>query len=144
MANAMCDSFKEEILRGGVHSFGTTEAPGTGFKMALYAAGSTLDGSVTNVATMSTELADGNGYTTGGADLDCFGATRTGSVAWIDFDDVSWVGATFTAVGCLLYNGAGGNAISVHDFGSFTVSNGTFTVLMPAPNNGATAILQIA
>lgn len=78
------------------------------------------------------EVANGNGYTTGGATVT--GTTwvhTTGGVVKWDTDDVSWPAASFTARGALYYADAlaGNNAIMAQNFGAdFTATAGTFLI----------------
>ena len=87
----------------------------------------------------------GTGYTAGGELVT--GATistdtQTGTV-YVNFADVSWPGADFTARGALIYNVTRSNkSVAVLDFGSdktFTVTNNTVT--MPA-NTATTALIR--
>lgn len=128
-------SYKEEILEG-VHESGDT------YKIALYTNAATLD-NTTTVYSSTNEVA-GAGYTAGGETLTGF-ATNSGSgKAWLSFDDVSWLAASFTCRGALIYNSTQGNkSVMVIDFGSDrTVSGGTLTVDFPAAAAG-TALIRI-
>jgi len=66
--------------------------------------------------------------------------TQTNTV-YVDFNNVSWPGASFTARGALIYNVTRSNAsVAVLDFGSdklFTAANNTVTM----PTNTATTAL---
>jgi len=139
ITQALCNSFKEEILEA-VHDFGPT--PHT-FKIALYTSSATL-GASTTAYTASNEVT-GAGYTAGGETLTGVSATLSGSTAIIDFADVSWTSASFTARGALIYNTSASNAaVLVLDFGSDqTVSNGTFEIQFPTAG-ASTAIIRIA
>ena len=53
------------------------------------------------------ELADGNGYTTGGAALTGVTWGQTDGVAVLDAENPSWAGATFTARYAALYQNQG-------------------------------------
>jgi hypothetical protein len=84
----------------------------------------------------SNEVANGNGYTTGGAAFT--GTTWThsagGVVLW-DGTDPSWSTATFTARGALYYADAlaGNNAICAQTFGAdITATAGTFLITLAA------------
>ena len=69
-----------------------------------------------------------------------------GSTACVDFDDVSFTSASFTANGCLIYNdtATGDPAVCAVAFGGDkTVSSGTFTIQFPA-KAATTAIVRIA
>lgn len=133
----LTNSFKQEMLQAGQNLATDT------LKMALYTAFSDI-GPLTTVYTTTNEVT-GTGYTAGGVIVT--GATistdaQTGTV-YVDFADVSWPGANFTARGALIYNVTRGNkSIAVLDFGSdktFTsVSN---TVTMPV-NSATTALIR--
>lgn len=130
--------FKEDSLKA-VHDF--TSAT---FKIALYSSVASLSNG-TSVYITSAEIANGNGYTTGGEALSVSNVTVDGSVALVDFADVSWTSATFTARGCLIYNSSQSNkTVAVVDFGGDkTATNGTFTVQFPVAG-ATTAIVRLA
>lgn len=151
MANsqAMCTSFKQEILQG-IHALGTTVTrAGTGadtIKAALYLASATVNASTT--AYSSTNEVSGTGYTAGGVTVTNASAPSTsGTTAiWTPSASLSWTTVTlataFDAV--LLYNSSQSNkAISVHTFGSQTVTAGNFTLTMPT-NDASNALIRIA
>jgi len=137
IAQAMCSSFKQQILLGE-HDMDTDT-----IKIALYTASATLDASTT-AYTASDEVV-GTGYTAGGNTLTGATVSLTGTTAFVDFSDTSWTTATITARGALLYNSSKSNkAIAVLDFGSDKTSTaGTFTVQFPA-NDASNAIVRIA
>ena len=146
----MTSSFKAEIL-SVQHNFSTASRTVTGqdvFKIALYsAATATLDASTTAYTTVG-EIT-GTGYSSGGNTLTVTQTpTTSGSpstTAYINFADISWTGATFSADGALIYNSTNGNkSVAVLNFGSTkTVSIGTFTIVFPPAGTGS-AIVQIA
>jgi hypothetical protein len=134
----LTNSFKQEMLQAGQNLATDT------LRMALYTALSDI-GPLTTVYTATNELPNGNGYTAGGVVMT--GATittdvQTGTV-FVDFADVSWPGANFTARGALIYNTTRSNkSVAVLDFGSdktFTSTNNTVT--MPA-NTATTALIR--
>ena len=134
---AICNSFKQEILQG-VHEAADT------YKIALYPSTATLS-KATTVYSSTGEVANGNGYTTGGATLAGFSVTLDGDTAILDWTtDPSWAAATITARGALIYNATQGDkAVAVLDFGSDIASTaGTFTVTLPAPA-AATGLIRI-
>lgn len=133
----LTNSFKQEMLQAGQNLATDT------LKMALYTAFSDI-GQLTTAYTTSNEVT-GTGYTAGGVAVT--GATistdtQTGTV-YVNFDNVSWPGASFTARGALIYNVTRSNkSVAVLDFGSdktFTSSNNTVT--MPA-NTATTALIR--
>ena len=130
----MCTSFKVELLNGH-HAFGTSVTRGAttadSFKAALYLATATIN--ATTTAYTATGEVSGTGYTAGGVDL-------TGSPDWIA--PASSGTTAFDAV--LVYNSTQANkAVSVHTFGSQTITAGTFTLTMPV-NDNATALIRLA
>ena len=133
----LTNSFKQEMLQAGQNLATDT------LKMALYTALSDI-GPLTTAYTTTNEIT-GTGYTAGGEAVT--GATistdtQTGTV-YVDFADVSWPGANFTARGALIYNVTRANkSVAVLDFGSdktFTSTNNTVT--MPA-NTATTALIR--
>ena len=146
ITSAVCTSFKVELLKG-VHNF--TATTGNTFKIALFTSSATLSASTTAyAATGMNEITNtsGTAYTAGGAALTNITPSLDSSTACVDFDDVSWTSASFTANGCLIYNdtASGDPAVCAVAFGGDkTVSSGTFTVQFPA-KAATTAIVRIA
>jgi hypothetical protein len=133
----LTNSFKQEMLQAGQNLATDT------LRMALYTAFSDI-GSLTTVYTTTNEVV-GTGYVAGGELIT--GATistdgNTGTV-YVDFADVSWPGASFTARGALIYNVTRSNkSIAVLDFGSDkTFSAVSNTVILPA-NTATTALIR--
>jgi len=146
ITQAMCTSFKVEILNG-IHAFGNTVArAGTTadtFYLALYTEAASL-----NAATITYETGgqtSGTGYVAGGQALSTVSPTSSGTTAFLDFADETWVNATITARGAMIYNKTQGNkAVAVLDFGGNKTSTaGDFTVVFPTADS-ATAIIRIA
>ena len=137
----MCTSFKVELLQG-LHDF--TLTTGDVFKMALYDNSASFT-AATEDYTSTNEVANGNGYTTGGEALTNVTPTFSGTTAYTDFADEVWSTATFTAYGSLTYNStAGTNAVIINDFGGAkTATAGDFTVQFPA-FDASNAIIRIA
>ncbi len=143
ISQAMCTSFKVGLLNGDF-DFGT----GTSqvFKIALYTSSATLS-AATTAYSATNEVANGNGYTTGGNTLTVSAVpTSSGTTAYLDFADTTWSAATITARGALIYlsNGGTNPAIAVLDFGSDKTSTaGDFTIQFPAAD-ASNAIIRIA
>lgn len=137
ISQAMCSSFKQQILLGE-HDMDTDV-----IKIALYTSAATLS-AATTVYTTSNEVV-GTGYTAGGNTLSGATVTLTGTTAFVDFSDTSWTTATITARGALIYNSSKSNkAVAVLDFGADKTSTaGTFTVQFPV-NDATNAIVRIA
>lgn len=84
---------------------------------------------------LTNEVANGNGYTTGGAALTTSAPSydTTSNEMRLDADDVSWTSASFTARYAVVYKDTGSGATSpllgYVDFGGDeTVSSGTFQI----------------
>jgi hypothetical protein len=148
-AQAICTSFKSEIL-SGIHALGTTVIrAGTGadtLKAALYLASSS-QGAATTAYGVSGEVSGAN-YTAGGITVtNATAPTTSGTTGyWTPSASFSWTNVTlataFDAV--LVYNSTQSNkAISVHTFGSQTITAGNFSLTMPT-NDSTNALLRIA
>lgn len=159
--NFMPTSFKVGLLNG-VFSF----TPGTGdnYYIALYDnTGATQFNASTSAYTATNgQVPNGAVYQTGGQLLTVsnsvpapLGPTWTGgTIAYINFENVTWAAATITARGALIYKNAtvtiGGSSvvkpvIAVLDFGSDKSSSASnFTIQFPSVGDGSTAILRIA
>lgn len=138
ISQAMCSSFKQQILLGE-HDLDTDV-----LKIALYTSAATL-GASTTAYTTSDEVPNGNGYTTGGNTLAGATVSLSGTTAYVDFTDTTWAASTITARGALIYNSSKSNkAIAVLDFGGDkTSTNGNFTIQFPT-NDASSAIIRIA
>ena len=141
ITQAVCNTFKSEIL-GAVHDFDS--GSGQVFKLALYSSAATLDANTT-VYSSSNEVSNTGQYTAGGGVLASQQVSLDGSVAIVDFADLSFTGVTLTAEGALIYNTSASNkAVCVLNFGGDkTATSGTFTIQFPAFTSAA-AILRIA
>jgi hypothetical protein len=156
MANtqSMTTSFMGELMTA-THNFGTAPTRGTSaadtFKAALYLASATYDASTT--AYSATGEVSGAGYTAGGVAVTAATpptATNASTTAGVAFFTPS-ASLTYTSVtlatafdAVLIYNSSQSNkAVSVHTFGSQTITAGTFTLTMPA-NTTSTALLRLA
>ena len=116
-------------------------ATGT-LKMALYTADADL-GAGTLTYTTANEVV-GTGYTAGGNVLTGVTVQQSGTTAFLDFDNVVWNPANFTARGALIYNTSLGNlAVAVLDFGADKTATTSFTVQMPA-NTATSALIRFA
>ena len=95
--------------------------------------------------TSTNEVGDTGQYVAGGGLLTSQQTSLDGSVAIVDFADLSFTGVTLTARGALIYNSTETKkAVCVLDFGADkTATSGTFTIQFPAFTSAA-AILRIA
>ena len=149
-AQAMATSFKGELLNA-YHNFSATNPARTvntadSFKAALYLASSTVN-ATTTAYTVTGEVT-GTNYTAGGVAITSWNAPTTSGTtgfttptASITYSNVT-LSTAFDAV--LIYNNTQGNrAVSVHTFGSQTVTAGTFTLTMPT-NDATNALIRLA
>ena len=143
ITSAICTSFKQELLVG-THNF--TATTGNTFKIALFTSSATLGASTAAFATTN-EITNSSGtaYTSGGATLTNITPTTDSTTAVVDFTDVSFTSASFTANGALIYNSSQSNkAVAVIAFGGDkTVSSGTFTIQFPTAD-ATNAIIRLA
>ena len=156
MANtqSMTTSFMGELMTA-THNFGTAPTRGTSaadtFKAALYLASATINAATT--AYSATGEVTGTNYTAGGVTVTAATpptATNSSATAGVAFFTPS-ASITYTTVtlstafdAVLIYNSTQSNkAVSVHTFGSQTVTAGTFTLTMPS-NTTTTALLRLA
>lgn len=150
MANtqAMCTSFMQELMTA-THNF--TTGTGNTFKAALYLASATVNASTT--AYSSTGEVTGTNYTPGGVSvtngtspLSTNTSATAGTAYWTPTASITYTNVTLTTAfdAVLIYNSSSSNkAVSVHTFGSQTVTAGTFTLTMPS-NTTSTALLRLA
>jgi hypothetical protein len=142
-------------LMTGTHNFGTAPirsvtTPDT-FKGALYLASASLSAATT--AYSATGEVTGSGYSAGGvtvtnatAPIATNSSTTAGVAYWTPSASLVYTTVTLTTAfdTVLIYNSTQSNkAVSVHTFGSQTITAGTFTLTMPA-NTTTTALLRLA
>ena len=156
MANtqAMTTSFMGELMTA-THNFGTAPVRATGatdsFKAALYLTTATINASTT--AYSASNEVSGTGYSAGGVAV-TFGtpptATNSSVTAGVAFvtpsASITYTTVTLTTAfdAVLIYNSTQSNkAVSVHTFGSQTITAGTFTFTMPADTT-TTALIRLA
>jgi hypothetical protein len=146
---ALCTSFKGELLVGH-HNFGTgvirAATTADTFKAALYLASATVNASTT--AYSSSGEVTGTGYTAGGVTV-TFGTppSTSGTTAFVTPSaSISYSAVTLSTAfdAVLIYNSTQSDkAVSVHTFGSQTVTAGTFTLTMPT-NDASTGLIRLA
>jgi len=149
ISQAMCTSFKVELLSGG-HNFNTTNVARSSntqdvFKIALFTSSATLDSTTTAYSTSNEVPSTGN-YSAGGNTLVVSQVpTSTTTTAWLDFADTTWAAATITANGALIYNSTNSDtSVAVLAFGGDkTSTDGDFTIQFPAADS-TSAIIRIA
>ena len=140
ITQAMCTSFKKELLEG-THNF--KNSGGGTFKLALFTSSASLGAATTAYAT-SNEVS-GTGYSAGGSALTRVDPTSSGTTAFTDFADLTFSTATITANGALIYNSsASDKAVIVLAFGGDKTSTaGDFTIQFPTAD-ASNAIIRIA
>ena len=156
MANtqSMVTSFLGEVLTA-THNFGVApiRAATTAdtFKAALYLASATINASTT--AYSATGEVTGTNYSAGGVTVtnatvpaSSNTSTTAGTAYWTPSASITYTTVTLTTAfdAVLIYNSTQSNkAVSVHTFGSQTITAGTFTLTMPS-NTTSTALLRLA
>jgi hypothetical protein len=150
MANtqAMCTSFMGELMTA-THNF--TTGTGDTFKAALYETTATQNASTT--AYSSSGEVSGTGYSAGGvtvtngtSPLSTNTSATAGTAYWTPSASITYTSVTLTTAfdAVLIYNSSKSDkAVSVHTFGSQTVTAGTFTLTMPT-NDTSNALLRLA
>jgi hypothetical protein len=141
ITQAMATSFKQELMQA-LHDF--DNPGGNTFKIALYTSAATL-GATTTAYSATNEVATAGNYVAGGNTLTAVTPTSSGTTAFTDFSDTTWVSATITANGALIYNNTNSNrAVAVLAFGGDkTSTNGDFTIVFPTAD-ASNAIIRIA
>ena len=156
MANtqSMCTSFLSELMTA-THNFGVAPTRGAStadtFKGALYLTTATINASTT--AYSATGEVTGTNYTAGGVAITNATApasTNTSSTAgvgyWTPSASITYTSVTLSTAfdTMLLYNSTQSNkAVSVHTFGSQTITAGNFTLTMPS-NTTSAALLRLS
>jgi hypothetical protein len=145
---SMCTSFMSELMTA-THNF--TTGTGNTFKGALYEASATYNAATTAYSTSGEVV--GTGYVAGGVTVTngtsptSTNTTSTaGTAYWTPSASLVYTTVTLTTAfdAVLIYNSSASNkAVSVHTFGSQTVTAGTFTLTMPV-NAAATGLIRLA
>jgi hypothetical protein len=142
-------------LMTATHNFGTAPTRGTSaadtFKAALYLASATINASTT-VYTTTGEVT-GTNYTAGGvsvtnatAPTSTNASATAGTAYWTPSASITYTNVTLSTAfdAVLIYNSTQSDkAVSVHTFGSQTITAGNFTLTMPS-NTTSTALLRLA
>jgi hypothetical protein len=156
MANtqSMCTSFLGELMTA-THNFGTAPTRATSaadtFKAALYLTSATVNASTT--AYSATGEVTGTNYSAGGTTVTNAtppASTNSSSTAgvgyWTPSASITYTNVTLSTAfdSVLIYNSTQSNkAVSVHTFGSQTITAGNFTLTMPS-NTTTTALLRLS
>jgi len=142
IAQGQCTVFYQNLL-SGLENF-NTGTPYT-YKIALYNGTANIN-NTTLTYTIAGEIT-GTGYTAGGNTLvisQIPTSSFNNSVAYINFANVTWNPASFTARAALIYNSNTNAAVAVLDFGSDKTNTaaGTFTITFPTPT-ATSAIIRL-
>lgn len=135
MASLIYDSLLDDVSKGNVN------ANSDSFKMLLVTSAYTPDkGAHLKRSDVTNEVANGNGYATGGTAVTCTVAkdTTNHKETWT-FSDPSWAASSITARAGVIYKSRGGVAsadelVAYVDFGAdVTSTNDTFSVTLTSP-----------
>lgn len=153
MANtqAMTSAFKKDLMLAR-HAFAATLVRAATtldtFNIALFLA-SASRGAADTVYSTTGELAGTGNYTQGGAILTNATAPTLDSTTahWTPSASASWAALTSSGAfdAAVIYNDTHATKyeVSVHTFGSQSITAGTFTLTMPT-NDGTTGLIRIA
>jgi hypothetical protein len=145
MANIIPYSFRGALF-SGQHDLASG---GNTFKLSLYTSLAAYS-TASTVYDATSEVSTGGGSNYSVKTLANQAVASSTAVASVDFDNVNWPSATFTAVGAAIYNnstvdGLADRLVVVLDFGGAkTATNGDFTIAFPDPATPANAILSMA
>ena len=139
MANVVPFSFKGELM-SGTHNFSTG---GDAFKIALYTSNPYTTSSTVALTTNEVSSAGSSNYAR--KSLTSQAVVATTATTSVDFADVTWSSATFTAAFAAIYNDDKSDKLCVVlDFGgSKTATNGDFTISFPDPSTPSNAIISL-
>ena len=127
--SAITSSFKNQLL-SGTHDL---DNGGDTFKLALYTDSSVIGPSLATFTTAG-QVTDSTGdYSSGGKALTAQTHKLSGTTAIVDWADLSYLTATITAMGAVIYNSSKANkSAAVLDFVTDkTSTSGTFTIQFP-------------
>ena len=139
MANIVPFSFKGELL-SGTHNFATG---GDSFKISLYTSNPYTTSSTVALTTNEVSSAGSSHYAR--KDLASQAVVASTATSSVDFADVTWSSATFSAAFAAIYNDDKSDKLCVVlDFGGTkTATNGDFTVSFPDPSTASNAIISL-
>ena len=139
MANVVPFSFKGELM-SGTHNFANG---GDAFKIALYTSNPYSTSSTVALTTNEVSSAGSSNYVRKA--LGSQAVVATTATTSVDFADVTWSSATFTAAFAAIYNDDKSDKLCVVlDFGgSKTATNGDFTISFPDPSTASNAIISL-
>ena len=136
MANVVPFSFKGELM-SGTHNFSTG---GDAFKIALYTSNPYDTSSTVALTTNEVSSAGSSNYAR--KDLTSQAVVASTATSSVDFADVTWSSATFSAAFAAIYNDDKSDKLCVVlDFGGTkTATNGDFVVQFPTASSSAAII----
>ena len=139
MANVVPFSFKGELM-SGTHNFASG---GDSFKIALYTSNPYDTSSTVALTTNEVSSAGSSNYAR--KDLTSQAVVATTATTSVDFADVTWSSATFSAAFAAIYNDDKSDKLCVVlDFGGTkTATNGDFTISFPDPSTASNAIISL-
>ena len=139
MANVVPFSFKGELM-SGTHNFASG---GDSFKIALYTSNPYDTSSTVALTTNEVSSAGSSNYAR--KSLTSQAVVATTATTSVDFADVTWSSATFSAAFAAIYNDDKSDKLCVVlDFGGTkTATNGDFTVSFPDPSTASNAIISL-
>ena len=116
---------------------------GDTFKIALYTSNPYTTSSTVALTTDEVSSAGSSNYVR--KDLGSQAVVATTATTSVDFADVTWSSATFSAAFAAIYNDDQGDKLCVVlDFGgSKTATNGDFTISFPDPSTASNAIISL-
>ena len=139
MANVVPFSFKGELM-SGTHNFANG---GDSFKIALYTSNPYDTSSTVALTTNEVSSAGSSNYAR--KSLTSQAVVATTATTSVDFADVTWSSATFSAALAAIYNDDKSDKLCVVlDFGGTkTATNGDFTISFPDPSTASNAIISL-
>ena len=139
MATVVPFSFKGELM-SGTHNFSTG---GDAFKIALYT--STPYSTSSTVALTTNEVSSAGSSNYVRKALGSQAVVASTATTSVDFADVTWSSATFSAAFAAIYNDDKSDKLCVVlDFGGTkTATNGDFTISFPDPSTASNAIISL-
>ena len=147
MANIIPNSFRGALFEAN-HNF--KASGGNTFKFSLYTGNPYSASSTVALLGTGNQEVDTVGTNYVVKTLTRLGVASSTAVASVDFDNVSYTSASFTAAFAAIYNtdtvdGTANRLVVVLDFlGNKTATNGTFTVTFPDPSTPANAIISMS
>ena len=144
MANIIPFSFRGALF-SGQHDLASG---GNTFKLSMYTANPYTTASTVYTATSEVSTGGSSNYSV--KTLANQAVASTTAVASVDFDNLTWTSATFTAAFAAIYNsttvdGLANRLVVVLDFGGDkTATNGDFTIAFPDASTPANAIISMA